>query len=271
MLSHWAFAGSFYIDKSEIKINASFSGDTINLYGIHSGQGKIVIVMKGQKETYYIQKKEKTLGIWAKGERKKFKNVYRYYNITSEVSLDKLHIPHLLKYFEIGIENISTNSTSISNAIDIFEYKDALLSRKIAENLFVENYNKALVNSEKLVYIKYTIPRNIPEGKYTISVYTIHDGKVISISNIPLYIHQVGILKFMKEASLERKVLYLILSILVSIGFSALGYALLNGSLIQLVVFLKGKFISKFKNNIKENKTPKKRGRPKKKLEPKLK
>ncbi len=268
MLPHLTFAGAFYIDKSEVKISAGFKEDIINLYGIHSGQGKIVIVMKGEKETYYIQKKEKTFGIWVKGERKKFNNVYRYYHITSEVSLDKLNIPNLLKSFEIGIENISTNSTSISNTIDTFEYKDALLSRKITENLFIENYNKALVNSEKLVYIKYTIPRNIPEGKYIISVYTIHEGKIASISNIPLYIHQVGILKFMKETSQERKVLYLILSILASIGFSAVGYAILNGSIMKNIILLKSKFQSKSKKNNKQStiQTPKKRGRPRKKI-----
>jgi len=266
LLSKICLANSFYLDKNEIKIGLRFKGDSINLYGIQKTPGKVIIILKGQKATYFIQKKEKKLGIWVKGERKKFENVHRYYSIFSDTYLDKMNIPHLLKPFEIGIENINTYFNSVENTLENFEYKNALFRNKINSNLFVEKYGYRISTPENLIYTTLTIPRNIPEGNYMISVYIISDGKIQSINNLPVYIHQVGILKFVKNAAKEQKMLYFLLGIVFSVGIAAIGYFVLGGKFITLFCFIKN---TTYKLAEKLNYKPKKiqknkRGRPKK-------
>ena len=268
LLSKVCLANSFYLDKNEIKIGLRFKGDAINLYGIQKTPGKVIIILKGQKATYFIQKKEKKLGIWIKGEKKHFENVHRYYSIFSDTYLDKMNIPHLLKPFEIGIENINTYFNSVENTLENFEHKNALFRHKIENNLFVEKYGYRISTPENLIYTNLKIPSNIPEGNYMVSVYIVSEGKIQSINNLPVYIHQVGILKFVKHAAKEQKMLYLLLGIVSSVGIAALGYFILGGKFMIPFRFIKNttyKLAEKFGHNHKPKEIHKnKRGRPRK-------
>ncbi len=272
-----SFANTLYVDKNEIKIDASFKGDVINVYGIQEDGGNTIAVLKGKKATYFVQKKDKKMGIWLKGEKRIFKNIYRYYSIFSEVSLDVLNIPYLLKPFEIGVENISLSNNSIKDIIEAFEYKDALFKKKILDGLFAENYNKQISTPERLIYAQFYIPQNIPEGDYVISVYTILDGEIQSISNIPIYIKQAGLLKFIKSTASENKTLYFALSFGFSVGMAFLGYILLSGKLLANIKINK---LKRRKKRVNERSpspvliaisvatvvevVPRKRGRPRK-------
>ncbi|MFT4968112.1 MAG: hypothetical protein ACI9CD_001136 [Candidatus Deianiraeaceae bacterium] len=232
MICNISFARSFFIDKNEIKINLLFQGDTIHLYGTQPKKGKVVVILKGERESYFIQKKRRVFGMWIKGTKKHFDDVYRYYNITADTHLSKLQIPYLLKPFEIGIENISTYYNSVADAIEGFEYKNSLLRKKINNNLFVEKYHILTKNPHNLLYVKFDIPNNIPEGRYIVSIYVISKGSIHSVNNIPLYIHQVGLLKFITSLASERKILYSFLSITLSIGIALFGYIILSGKVI---------------------------------------
>ncbi len=232
MICNISFARSFFLDKNEIKINLLFQGDTIHLYGTQPKKGKVVVVLKGERESYFIQKKRRVFGMWIKGTKKHFDDVYRYYNITADTHLSKLQIPYLLKPFEIGIENISTYYNSVADAIEGFEYKNSLLRKKINNNLFVEKYHILTKNPHNLLYVKFDIPNNIPEGRYIVSIYVISKGIIHSVNNIPLYIHQVGLLKFITSLASERKILYSFLSITLSIGIALFGYIILSGKVI---------------------------------------
>lgn len=263
----YTYASTLYLDKYEIKITPTFTGDTINLYGIQGEEGFIVIVFKGEKATYYIQKKEKKWGVWVKGEKRKFTDVYRYYNILSEHSLDVINAHHLLKPFEIGVDNINTYNTTVADTLEAFEYKDALFHDKIRNNLYTENYNANLMTPEKLLYTKFHIPENIPEGKYTITAYIINENEIKKTINIPVHIYQDGLLKFITHAVKNQKFLYLFLSIGSSISIALTSYAILGKK--YLVLFEKIKDIPakiRSKKDIPETdaKTKKKRGRPKK-------
>lgn len=262
------YASTLYLDKYEIKITPTFLGDTINLYGIQEEEGCIVIVLKGERATYYIQKKEKKWGIWVKGEKRKFTDVYRYYTILSEKSLDVMNAQHLLKPFEMGIDNINTYNTTVADTIEAFEYKDALFQYKIHNNLYVENYHANVTTPERLLYTKFHIPPNIPEGDYTVTAYIINDNEIRKTINIPVYVYQDGLLKFITNAVKNQKALYLLLSIGSSIGIAFASYVVLGRK--YLILFKKIKEIPRIiwqrNHTIETNDSAKrKRGRPKKK------
>lgn len=266
ILSSLCFANSFYLDKNSINIDAWFKGDTIQLYGNKDTPGKVIIVLKGQKTTYIIQKKEKYFGIWAKGKKINFQNIYRYYQLSSETCLNKLYIANLLRPFEIGIENISSYFNSVEDTLNTFEHKNFLLQNKIKNNLFTEECNKKIIVSNNLIHTSFNIPENIPEGKYIVSIYVIMGNKIQSINNIPFEIKQVGVLHFIKHSAVHNKVLYFMLSIGSSIGIALLGYIILSNKFLQilkLVVQRKSKkSVSTPSLDIETHK--RKRGRPKK-------
>ena len=276
-----AFANTLYVDKNDITITTSFKGDVINLYGIKEDAGKTIIILKGQKATYFVQKKEKTFGLWLNGRKRKFENIYRYYSIFSESSLDTISIPYLLKSFEIGLENINTSSNSVNDILESFEYKEALFKKKTLDGLFIENYSKTITTTENLIYAQFIIPQNIPQGDYIISVYTIADGEIQSIGNIPIYIKQAGILHFIKETSTQNKPLYFTISVAFSIGMALIGYIALSGKFSEFANAIYLRIFKPVKIQIQPQEVPLKpirpakktgegtgkRGRPRKKIE----
>ena len=280
-VENFTLANTLYVDKNDITINTSFKGDVINLYGIKEDAGKTIIILKGQKATYFVQKKEKTFGLWMNGRKRKFENIYRYYNIFSESSLDTISIPHLLKSFEIGLENINASSNSVNDILKSFEYKEALFKKKTLDGLFTEDYNKSITTTENLIYAQFIIPQNIPQGNYIISLYTIYDGEIQSIGNIPIYIKQTGVLRFIKETATKNKPLYFSISVAFSIGMAFLGYIALSGKFSEFVYAIYLKLFKPVKIQIQQPTTPVqtirsakktgegtgKRGRPRKKIE----
>ncbi len=280
-MENFTLANTLYVDKNEITINASFKGDVINLYGIKEDSGSTIVILKGQKATYFVQKKEKKFGLWLNGRKRKFENIYRYYSIFSESSLDTINIPYLLKPFEIGLENINASSNSVKDILEAFEYKDALFKKKTLDGLFIENDHKQVTTTENLIYTQFTIPQNIPQGNYIISVYTIFDGEIQSIGNIPIYIKQTGILRFIKETSTQNKPLYFAISVAFSIGMAFLGYITLSGRFSEFVNSTSIRIFKPVKSQIQPSIVPTKpirpakktgegtgkRGRPKKKIE----
>ena len=265
-VENFTLANTLYVDKNEITINASFKGDVINLYGIKEDSGSTIVILKGQKATYFVQKKERKFGLWLNGRKRKFENIYRYYSIFSESSLDTINIPYLLKPFEIGLENISASSNSVKDILEAFEYKDALFKKKTLEGLFIENYNKPVTTTENLIYTQFAIPQNIPQGNYIISVYTIFDGEIQSISNIPIYIKQTGILRFIKETSTQNKPLYFAISVAFSIGMAFLGYIALSGKFSEFAHSIRLRIFKPVKIQIQPSQVPTKAVRPAKKI-----
>ena len=252
---HNALCNEFYLNRNHINIDVNFKGTTLHLYGIKNAEN-IIIVFKGEKQNYTIQKKEKKFGIWIKGSKVNIPQSYQYYTIFAQKPLSQLKINHLLKEFELGIDNISSND--ISKIIEIFEFKNAFLEKKIERNLFLEEYRAKLIKSHNLIYTPINIPQNIPEGNYVLSIYQISESQISSIHSIPVYIKQTGILKFVKNSSQNRRFLYLILTLGSSIGFALMGFIIFGG---------KWRLIK----NIFPKKKPKKikkRGRPKKKTTP---
>ncbi len=270
LLSLWChntYANILYLDKNHITITPQFNGDYINLYGIQPETGFAIIVLKGEKETYYIQKKEKKMGVWVKGHKRKFTDVYRYYNIISEHTLDTLNISHLIRPFEIGIENINTYNTTVADTLEAFEYKNALFQNKVQNNLYTETYNANITTSEKFLYTKFHIPRNIPEGNYIITVYIINENEIKKIINLPLYISYSDFLKFITNAAQHQKLLYLFLSITSSIGIALFSYAILGKKYLWVFDQVKKLPNKTIKQNHTIETTPpikRKRGRPKK-------
>ena len=262
------YANVLHLDKNHITITPQFTGDNLNMYGIQPHGGSIIVILKGEKETYYIQKKEKKFGIWVKGEKKKFTDIYRYYDIFSQQSLEAINMPHILKPFEIGIENINTYNTTVQNAIDVFEYKNALFKNKAQNNLYKENYNSKITTPENLLYLQFKIPHNIPEGNYMATVYFIKEGQIQKIINMPIYISYSKLLKFLTNAVKHQKLLYLFLSITSSIGLALIAYIILG----RKYIFFFQKIVQLVKNLLNKEKKPEtttfttkaKRGRPRK-------
>ena len=79
--------------------------------------------------------------------------------------------------------------------------------------------------SQRLFRTDVAFPTNVPVGKYTVEVFLIQDGKVVSAETIPLYISKTGVLAeiffFAHDYAAIYGILAIIFAVLAGLGANA--------------------------------------------------
>jgi uncharacterized protein (TIGR02186 family) len=200
------------ISTNEINIDTKFNGAKILLFGARGDAGDIVISVRGPKKNFVVTKKEKFLGIWYNGKRIKFKESYSFYSLFSTFSNNN-ETDQLLKNLELGKNNIELTSSldvapEIKNEFQL-QFID-LLERK---KLYSSGAEKIDFLDETLFKVLLNFPKNISRGTYTVEIYLINNGNLMSFQSIPIYVNQVGISARILDFAREQSFLYGIVAV----------------------------------------------------------
>ncbi len=260
-----AFASTIIsgISSNEINIDTQFKGSEILLFGAKNNDGDLVIVVRGPKKSFLVNKKEKLLGIWHNGQRMKFEEIPTFYHEFSnlENKKDEFGIFHEL---EIGKGNLTLLTTSENNegdkcsqytasrkteskALDEknknpiseaelnslgfysqktnIEFKNHLISKLEEQNLYEPTITKIDFFDETLFKVAIKFPKNIVLGSYSIEIYLLNNGELLTFQTIPVYVRQIGLSAKISEFANQQPVIYGVLAIL---------FALLFGWLVNL-------------------------------------
>ncbi len=205
------------ISSNEVNIDTSFKGAKILLFGAKGYAGNIVVTVRGPKRNFMVTKKEKLLGIWYNGKRVKLNDSYTFYSLFSTFSEQKPP-EELLSELELGKDNIR------------FNFADRKLDKEDKNNFkvqFVEQLEKRKLYSigaqrvefldETLFKVMLSFPKNISRGIYTVEIYLIDDGSLISFQSIPIYVNQVGLSGKILDFAYQESFLYGIFAVITAL------------------------------------------------------
>lgn len=224
------------ISANEINIDTKFQGTKILLFGAKGDAGNIIIAVRGPKKNFMVTKKEKFLGIWYNGERLKFKDSYSFYSLFSTFSDqtgDQDAIDSLLKNLELGESNLSFNVSGEADEKKQNEFELQLIDDLEKNNLYATNNDRVEFLGETLFKVSLNFPKNISRGVYTVEIYLVNEGRLLSFQSIPIYVNQVGLSAKILDFANQQSFLY---------GLLAVGIALVVG---WLANYLFLKFIGK--------------------------
>lgn len=207
------------ISTNEINIDTKFNGAKILLFGARGDAGDIVISVRGPKKNFLVTKKQKFLGIWYNGQRVKFKNSYSFYSLFSTFGNND-GIDQILENLELGKNNLKfiTNSEISSEVKNEFELQFVDLQER--KKLYSVGADKIDFLDETLFKVQLNFPKNISRGIYTVEIYLISEGNLLSFQSIPIYVNQVGISAKVYDFAHEQSFLY---------GIIAVAFALVVG------------------------------------------
>jgi uncharacterized protein (TIGR02186 family) len=208
------------ISTNEINIDTKFNGAKILLFGAKEDMGDIVIAIRGPKKNFLVTKKEKFLGIWYNGKRIKFKEGYSFYKLFSTFSTSD-EIDELLKNLELGKNNLQfiVSDKTVNNKVRD-EFQLQLIERLESKKLFSDGAGKIDFLNETLFKVLLEFPKNITRGVYSVEIYLISEGNLVSFQSIPIYVNQVGISARILDFAYEQSFLY---------GLAAVAFALIVG------------------------------------------
>ena len=207
------------ISSNEINIDTKFQGAKILLFGAKGDAGNIIIAVRGPKKTFLVTKKEKLLGIWHNGERMKFKDSYSFYSLFStfgnQINNQEI-VDNLLADLEIGKTNLvfKTNETDSKK---INEFQLQLIERLEKNQLYSAGTDKVDFLDETLFKVMLNFPKNITRGTYTVEIYLVNEGGLISFQSIPIHVNQVGLSARILDFAYQESFLYGLLTIAIAL------------------------------------------------------
>ncbi len=204
------------ISTNEINIDHKFLGAQILLFGAKGDAGNIVITVRGPKKNFLVTKKEKLLGIWYNGERVKFKEAYSFYSLFSTFT-DQEPLDSELSEMELGSDNLKFITSSGVEAKKKNEFQLQLINQLEKNHLYASGTNKIDFLDETLFKVMLDFPKNISRGTYTVEIYLIHDGTLLSFQSIPVYVNQVGLSAKIFDFAHEESFLYGLIAVAIAL------------------------------------------------------
>lgn len=204
------------ISSNEINIDHKFNGTQILLFGAKGDAGNIVITVRGPKKDFVVTKKQKLLGVWYNGQRVTFKDSYSFYSLFSTFNKDEQE-EELLSDLELGGNNLKFKhpSDKVEKKINDFEVHFIELLEK--QRLYSTSPKKIDFLDETLFKVILNFPKNISRGIYTVEIYLIQEGSLLSFQAIPIYVNQVGFSAQILDFANQESFLYGLAAVLIAL------------------------------------------------------
>ncbi len=214
------------LSEYRVAITTGFTEAKVLLFGAVDGEGEIVVVVHGPRETVTVRRKERTAYIWLNGDEVTFRNVPAFYQVmATEQPGDWLPI-RLRERHQIGVEYLklplATAGVAGLEPPDVGEFRAALVRNKLRLGLYEAATGPIRMLSARLFRTDLLFPANVPTGIYTVEVFLVRDGEVVEAEQIPLFVSKSGVSAEIYQRAQDNGVLYGIAAVIFAL-FAGLG------------------------------------------------
>lgn len=156
------------------------------------------------------------MGLWYNGARVKFNEAYGFYSLFSTFN-DQETMGDLLSNLELGKNNLKFYTEKDISEDKKTEFQLQLIDQLEKNNLYTADANKIDLFDETLFKVMLNFPKNISRGIYTVEIYLINDGDLVSFQSIPIRVNQVGISAKILDFAYQESFLYGLLAVAVAV------------------------------------------------------
>lgn len=175
-----------------VAITTGFTGSNVLLFGAIDGSGDVVVVVRGPEATEVVRRKARRFGIWMNDHEAVFDNVPGFYAIATSRPLTAIFPDGLAAIYQIGVTNLRLVPRETTPPTAAAALREALIRSKQRDRLYGSTAGDIRFLGNRLFRTDMWIPANAPVGTYTVSVYLVRDGDVVSAEITPLIVSRVG-------------------------------------------------------------------------------
>lgn len=203
----------------EIAITTGFTGAELLLFGAVEGEGQIVVVVTGPRQSLKVRRKQRIAGIWINTESMTFQNVPSFYAVAATGSLDEID-PDVRTRQEMGLDHLGLRPLLRDRDTPVAEiqsFREGLIRNQVRNGLYAADSGRISVLSERLFRTRVSFPANVVTGIYTVSVYYIRDGNPVHAQTTPLRVTKIGVGAYVFRFAHTNAAAYGVFAILVAI------------------------------------------------------
>ena len=210
-----------------VKVTMGFEGAELLLFGAVEGEGDVIVLVHGPREVLTVRRKDRVGPIWMNRAEMSFAGMPAFYRVLSSRPLGDWLPDAVRERHQIGVDRLQLPLGDGEAASDPRAgiFREALIRRKQAAGHYGAEAGKVKLLTQRLFRADVTFPTNVPVGIYTVEIFLIKDGAVVSAQTIPLPITKTGILAeifaFAHDYAAIYGILAIIFAILAGLGANA--------------------------------------------------
>lgn len=210
-----------------IEITMGFEGAELLLFGAVEGEGDVVVLVHGPTEGLTVRRKEKLGPIWMNRGQMAFDGIPAFYNVMATKPPGDWLPEATRERQQIGVEYLRLAPDARHSATDGDKaFRDALIRRKQALGHYSTGFGEVRMLSPRLFRTDVSFPTNVPVGNYTVEVFLVENGEVVSAQTTPLYIKKTGVLAeiffFAHNYAAVYGILAIVFAVLAGLGANTL-------------------------------------------------
>lgn len=210
-----------------VSVTAGFAGTDLLLFGSVADEGDVIVVLRGPDGRVAVREKERSaIGIWVNRDEVVFTGVPSFYRVASSRPLDSFKTGRVLEVHQIGLKNLRFAAMTPASEKTESAFHRALIRNKEKQNLYSSEAQPISFLANRLFRTRISLPSNVPTGTYTVTVYLIRAGNVVSAQSIPLVVSKIGVGARVYDFAYKHAAAYGLLAIFMALCAGWLGSAL---------------------------------------------
>ncbi len=213
------------LSQRQVPITADFDGSELILYGAVKRETPIsiteplsvIITVSGPSKPVTVRRKEKVAGIWINTDAVEIDSAPSFYAIATSRPLDQILSDTEDLRYKISIPRAIRSVGAPQHVMDSHEFTNALMRIKAANGSYQARPSTVAFFDQTLFKTAVTLPANLTEGTYKVTLYLTRDRKVITSYTTNLAVQKVGLERFLYRLAHDRPLVYGLLSLFIAI------------------------------------------------------
>jgi uncharacterized protein (TIGR02186 family) len=176
-----------------VAITTGFAGAEVLLFGAVDGEGDVIVTVRGPEGDIVVRRKSQVNGMWINTQSVTFGAVPGYYAVAATKPLEELITAPVAEREQIGAEQLRIEPERNIPPETVELFRRALLRNMERDGLFQPRTATIRFLGQRLFRADIVFPANVPTGLYTVNVYLVRGGQVVSATTTPLSVSKIGL------------------------------------------------------------------------------
>jgi uncharacterized protein (TIGR02186 family) len=176
-----------------VAITTGFAGAEVLLFGAVDGEGDVIVTVRGPEGDIVVRRKSQVNGMWINTQSVTFGAVPGYYAVAATKPIEEIITPPVAEREQIGAERLRFEPERNIPPETAALFRRALLRNMERDGLFQARAATIRFLGQRLFRADIVFPANVPTGLYTVNVYLVKGGQVVSAATTPLSVSKIGL------------------------------------------------------------------------------
>jgi uncharacterized protein (TIGR02186 family) len=176
-----------------VAITTGFAGAEVLLFGAVDGEGDVIVTVRGPEGDIVVRRKSQVNGMWINTQSVTFGGVPGYYAVAATKPIEEIVTPPVAEREQIGAGRLRLEPQRNVPPETVALFRRALLRNMERNGLFQPRTATIRFLGQRLFRADIVFPANVPTGLYTVNVYLVKGGQVVSAATTPLSVSKIGL------------------------------------------------------------------------------